>query len=212
MISTALSSELKATEKNLLVMWLHYTGIKLRRVRFLLLPEPWILCVPCHGKLWLGFHVNNSLCYFHLFCCQQNCHILWADQRVHPSINVQFQGREKVRIASVPIWKSSLERWLFSFLLHQSIPKLPFFSSPRPTLKARPQTGLGALLVLNKNKTQRAVQKGSITSDPSPGSSAFPWKAVLKFPSTAARTRDLPASQRGFGLNTPGWDVNKAEF
>lgn len=40
MISTALSSELKATEKNLLVMWLHYTGIKLRRVRFLLLPEP----------------------------------------------------------------------------------------------------------------------------------------------------------------------------
>lgn len=59
-----------------LVIWLPYPGIKLRLARFLFMSKPWTLCVQFHRKLWLGFHMNHSVCCSYAVCCQLACHIL----------------------------------------------------------------------------------------------------------------------------------------
>lgn len=145
-----------------LVIWLHYTGIKLRRVRFPLMSKLWILCVPYHGKLWLGFHMNNSVCCSYAFCCQQNCHILGFYRLIKKGTLLKmysFNWEKGFRLQLSPVSKCCLEDWLFYFLLDQSIPMLPFFYNfpPHPTPPASEcwaPDGAGTFAYVKKQKKE----------------------------------------------------------
>lgn len=154
--------------------------------------KPWILCVQYHGKLWLGFHMNNSVCCSYAFCCQIKCHILgfyrWI--RKDALLKMCSSNWEKVFRLQLSSANAAWRTGCFIFFWTMSYQSFCFF--PAPTLNARPLMELGELLMLknkNKKKKRRVIQKGLIARDHFPVFSDFSLKAVKNFPWTSVRTR-----------------------
>lgn len=136
--------------------------------------KPWILCVQYHGKLWLGFHMNNSVCCSYAFCCQIKCHILGFYRWIRKGALLKMcsSNWEKVFRLQLSSANAAWRTGCFIFFWTMSYQSFNFF--PAPTLNARPLMELGELLMLKKK--WRVIQKGLIARDHFQSSQTFLWK------------------------------------